>query len=43
MMAARLPRLHAAGIRAEMAPAERLAEIEPLLDAALGAGRLLSC
>ncbi len=39
LMTARLPRLHAAGIRAEIVPAERLAEIEPLLDdkAVLGA------
>ena len=39
LMAARLPKLHAAGIRAEMVPAERLAEIEPLIDsrALLGA------
>jgi glycine/D-amino acid oxidase-like deaminating enzyme len=32
IMAARLPALHAAGIRAELVPAERLAELEPLLD-----------
>jgi sarcosine oxidase subunit beta len=32
MMSARLPALHAAGIPAELVPAERLAEIEPLLD-----------
>lgn len=32
IMAARLPALHAAGIHAELAPAERLAELEPLLD-----------
>ncbi|HEY53848.1 MAG TPA: FAD-binding oxidoreductase [Caldilineae bacterium] len=31
-MAARLPPLHAAGIRAEMVPAEHLPELEPLLD-----------
>ena len=32
IMAARLPALHAAGIRAELVPAESLAELEPLLD-----------
>lgn len=32
MMAARLPRLHAAGIQAEMVEAEHLPELEPLLD-----------
>lgn len=32
-MAARLPRLHAAGIQAEMVEAKHLAELEPLLDA----------
>ncbi|MEW5960116.1 MAG: FAD-binding oxidoreductase [Chloroflexota bacterium] len=32
-MAARLPGLHAAGIRAEIVPASHLSEIEPLLDA----------
>jgi sarcosine oxidase subunit beta len=39
IMAARLPALHAAGIRAELVPAARLAELEPLLDrrALLGA------
>jgi len=39
IMAARMPALHAAGIRAELVPAERLAELEPLLDrrAVLGA------
>ena len=39
VMAARLPMLHAAGVRAELAPRERLAEIEPLLSPrhALGA------
>lgn len=39
MMAGRLPALHAAGIRAELVPAERLTELEPLLDrrAVLGA------
>lgn len=31
-MAARLPRLHDAGIQAEMVPAEHLPELEPLLD-----------
>jgi sarcosine oxidase subunit beta len=39
LMAARIPTLHAAGIQAELVPAERLAELEPLLDrrAVLGA------
>ena len=39
IMADRLPALHVAGIRAELVPAERLAELEPLLDrrAMLGA------
>jgi len=39
IMAARLPTLHAAGIVAELVPAEHLAELEPLLDrrAVLGA------
>jgi sarcosine oxidase subunit beta len=39
MMEARLPALHAAGISAELVPAERLRQIEPLLDhrAVLGA------
>jgi sarcosine oxidase subunit beta len=39
LMAARIPMLHAAGIQAELVPAERLAELEPLLDrrAVLGA------
>jgi sarcosine oxidase subunit beta len=32
MMAARLPQLHAAGIRAEMVAADQLPELEPLLD-----------
>jgi glycine/D-amino acid oxidase-like deaminating enzyme len=32
VMAARLPQLHAAGSRAEMVPADRLSELEPLLD-----------
>jgi len=32
IMAARLPTLHAAGIVAELVPAEHLAELEPLLD-----------
>ena len=32
IMVGRLPALHAAGIAAELAPAERLAELEPLLD-----------
>lgn len=32
LMANRLPALHAAGIAAELVPAERLPEIEPLLD-----------
>jgi sarcosine oxidase subunit beta len=32
VMAARLPQLHAAGIQAEMVPAEHLPELEPLLD-----------
>jgi glycine/D-amino acid oxidase-like deaminating enzyme len=39
LMAARIPMLRAVGIRAELVPAERLAELEPLLDrrAVLGA------
>ena len=39
LMAARIPMLRAAGIQAELVPAERLAELEPLLDrrAVLGA------
>lgn len=39
LMAGRLPALHAAGIRAELVPAGRLPELEPLLDpgAVLGA------
>jgi sarcosine oxidase, subunit beta len=39
LLAARVPRLRAAGIKAEMVPADRLPEIEPLLDhrAVLGA------
>jgi sarcosine oxidase subunit beta len=39
LMAARIPLLRAAGIQAEMVPAERLVELEPLLDrrAVLGA------
>lgn len=39
ILAGRLPALHAAGIRAELVPAERLPELEPLLDprAVLGA------
>lgn len=37
IMAARLPALHAADIRAELVPAERLAELEPLLDCRMAA------
>ncbi len=39
VLAARLPALHAGGVRAELVPAERLHEIEPLISprAALGA------
>lgn len=37
-MAGRLPALHAAGIKAELVPAEHLPEIEPLLDPGAGLG-----
>ncbi len=37
-LAARLPKLHAAGVRAELVPAERLRETEPLLDPAATVG-----